>query len=660
MRLILTFLAAVAAVSASALNVVFDERTPQNLRDWADRCYIREQMEVVAKRLCKALYGDTERSRLHEETTIILNLSPKKGGNPAFASGRRLTWKVGENPGDGDHPGMGLLCHEMTHILDMGSDGVFTEGMADWTRNYKVWYPGCTSPSAILDKRYKALRGGRNYGKYMSGANFIDFMTQNYGEGTILRILRGYQKDGKHHWEKTFGKNLDGLIAEWRRMETIYDPVFQWSYNGTAAGIVRKDKKHCKLSSISASDAKDGTGAWLEGTTPGEVATVKDGSISICLHGWFPNSGKSTAIASLGAPKEGTGKAIVLVATGKANLLAACVVAQCPGVPCQIVSTTKIPVADMAARAHSVVLSVGGAERAVVVVDGAEPVKIDMAAKCKGCTFTPKFAVGGVNGAIGVGGISEAKGEKSGVRLDDVRVFNRAFRERETKLYSDTFNAAFSPSVAVAAEWTGKAGGADVDSPDNWYCVNSIGEKIVALPTKDTDVRVYGKKLPCIGPSAKFKCKSFTIAGFALIESNIDLRGAGVVDVEDNTRIITKGGHILAVSKLRGNRLRLDGMLAVTTAFKLDGKFEMKGGSVLRLPADPAAAFVGELAFSGKGNVFIKPGATPPKYRTVNVMRAGKLPEDLSRISLHGVEDPSAAEFRLSPDKKFLAVYLRK
>ena len=169
-KAVFTVLALAFFMDASALNVVYDNRTPQGHREWADRGYIREQMEVLAVKICEALYGEHERSKLHENFTIILNLSTARGGNPAFAAGRRITWKVGENPGGDGSGGMGLLCHEMAHVLDMGSDGVFTEAMADWVRNYKVHYHRCTSPSDILNKRYRALRGGRHYGKYMSGA----------------------------------------------------------------------------------------------------------------------------------------------------------------------------------------------------------------------------------------------------------------------------------------------------------------------------------------------------------------------------------------------------------------------------------------------------------------------------------------------------------
>ena len=115
--------------------MVYDGRTPEGHRAWADRNYIREQMEVLGEKICKALYGDDARSHLHENFRITLYLAPVKGGNPAFAAGKRITWKVGEHPGGDGSGGMGLLCHEMTHVLDMGSDSVFTEAMADWVRS---------------------------------------------------------------------------------------------------------------------------------------------------------------------------------------------------------------------------------------------------------------------------------------------------------------------------------------------------------------------------------------------------------------------------------------------------------------------------------------------------------------------------------------------
>ena len=184
----------------------------------------------------------------------------------------------------------------------MGSDRVFTEAMADWVRYYRV----CTNPAGVLDRRYGALRGGRNYGKYAAGANFVDFMTQNYGEGTIYRILQGYAKHHGKVWENVFGKTFDGLVDEWRQMETIYDPVFQWTYTGTAEGKRRWDGKFCGLRSVAAKEASDKSGAWIDGATAGRVNNVSDGSLAIALNGRFPSGGNPVAIASLGAAKEGS------------------------------------------------------------------------------------------------------------------------------------------------------------------------------------------------------------------------------------------------------------------------------------------------------------------------------------------------------------------
>ena len=93
---------------------------------------------------------------------------------------------------------------------------------------------------------------------------------------------------------------------------------------------------------------------------------------------------------------------------------------------------------------------------------------------------------------------------------------------------------------------------------------------------------------------------------------------------------------------------------------KVSGKLELAGGSSLRLPEDPAAASVGELALSGEGCISIRPGTLSEKARTCKVLRADKLPEDLSRLVLHGMDDPSAVAFGQSGDKKSLTVYRRK
>ena len=220
-----------------------------------------------------------------------------------------------------------------------------------------------------------------------------------------------------------------------------------------------------------------------------------------------------------------------------------------------------------------------GGDAAEVIVDGKTVAEIDMKAKCKDCTFAPVFAVGGMSGGFGVARLSEPRGE-GGVLLDDVRVFTRAFRAKEIASYAATFGPDYRGAVAVEATWCGPQGGSDLDKPENWVCFNSYGEKIVAVPSKETAVKVWLKAIPSIPPKAKFSCKSFTIDGLAVVDSaNVDLRGVGIVDLSDNARIITTNGHFIAASKIRANRIRLDGALAVTTALKADGKFDMKGAA---------------------------------------------------------------------------------
>ena len=621
--------AVLLAASACALEVVYDGRTPEGHRAWADRNYIREQMEVLGEKICKALYGNDARANLHENFRITLYLAPVKGGNPAFAAGKRITWKVGEHPGGDGSGGMGLLCHEMTHVLDMGSDSVFTEAMADWVRNYKVHYNRCTSPSGVLDKRYGALRGGRHYGKYMAGANFIDFMTQNYGEGTIYRILQGYRKHGKKVWESVFGKTFDGLLAEWRDMETIYDPVFQWTYNGIAAGVVRNDGKFCGL------------------------------SMAIALNGRFAKAGK-VVIASLGAAAEGNGKAVLLTTATRPDTLAALVVASIPGRGRQVVSATPISVSGLSTAPHSIVVSVKGCDEATVAVDGKMRARIDMKSKCVGCTFTPAFALGGMYGGAGIPGFAEPRG-KGGVLLDDVRVFTRTFRARETANYAATFNAAYRGAVAVEARWTGPQGSSDIGDVGNWHCVNSLGEKIFALPSKDTAVTVMGKALPSIPPGAKFVCKSFTIDGWAVAdEANVDLRGAGVVNLSDNARIITRDKHLIAVNVLRANRVRLDGRLAVFQEMRIAGNLEMKEESILRLPVNPKMASAKSISFRGEGQVALSPGAKPAYGLFQELLRVEEMPKDLARFKLGPTREPADATFKASAGGKGLGVTLRR
>ena len=655
----------VFAHPALALEVVWDDRTPQEHREWGDRNHLREHMEVAAKRICSALYGEEPRSRLHENYTVILYLSPDKGGNPAFASRRRITWKVSEHP-SGDLVGCpGILVHEMTHVLDMGSDSVFTEAMADWVRYYR-WD---SKPSA-MGKRYSALRGSRHYGKYISGANFVDFMTCNYGEGTIYRILQGYAKHHAKVWEELFGKTLDGLVQEWRQMETIYDPVFQWFFNGKPEGAWRNDKGKCPLPRLSLGEVEP-KGAVLEGASFGEVPNMKEGNLTIALHGWLPKAG-NVAIASLGSVKDVNGKAVLLATTSKRDALAAHVIASVPGRGRRIVSTTSIPlsptstqdsnsspgstaIALAAAVPHSFILTVKGGDAVAVIVDGKAVAKIDMKAKCDGCTFSPKFAVGGMNGGFGVAGFSESNG-KAGFWLSDMRVFDRTFRPREAKSYAETFNADFRPGVAVTAEWRGPAGSVDLDNADNWFCVNAAGEKITALPTKETEVSVYGKKIPNVPRGKALQCKSFTIAGIAIVEDNIDLRGVRIVDVEDNSRIIVSKGNGMVVNALRANRIRLDGTLAVTSGLKATGNLEMKEGSVVKLPVDPNMVQVKSISIKGEGTVAIKSGETPKRGQFQKLLCIEEMPEDLSQFRLNLSDEDKDATFKSDTSGKFLGV----
>ena len=671
--------AALFAMAAPALEVVYDSRTPENLREWGERFFVREQMEVLGAKICKALYGGTKNENIGDNFTITLYPTPEKKGNPGFATGRRVTWRVGTNPDYDASNGIGLLAHEMTHVLDLNArpmtksrfakffDGKFVEATAVWVTDYNVkygykGYRKCTSPEILLDRRYEALRNHRSWGGYRAGAGFFDFVEQTYGKGTALKLIWEQTATGKQPWERVLGKTMEELEAEWRQMETIYDPVFQWNYNGTAAGAVRKDKKFCGLKTISAADSPNKAGAWLDGATASKVEGVTDGSLTIALHGRFPKK-DNVAIASLGAAKEGNGKALLLTTSSKPGALAAHVIATVPGKGCHIVSTTPIPLPVTRYPLpvpHSLILSVKGGDAAAVIVEGKPVAKIDMKTKCNGCSFSPVFAVGGMSGGFGVAGFSEPRGA-DGVLLDDVRVFTRAFRAKESASYAATFGPDYRGAVPVEGTWIGPQGSGDLNKPENWKCFNSYGEKIVAVPTKDTDVTVWCKTIPSIPPKSKFECKSFTIDGLVVVEdANVDLRGVGTVDFTDNTRIITKGGYMLVVSKLRGDRVQLDGKLAVTTAMKLSRKLELKGGSALRLPEDQAAASVEELALSGDGSVSIRPGVMPQKGKPCKVMRVGKFPEDLSRLSLHGMDDPSAVEFKPSTDKKSLVVYRRK
>ena len=98
-KVVAVMLVCLPPLSSPALEVVFDGRPPQENRDWIDKNYIREQMDAVAAKICQALYVGRKDANRNEAFTITLFPTPEKKGNPGFASGRRLTWRVGKNPG---------------------------------------------------------------------------------------------------------------------------------------------------------------------------------------------------------------------------------------------------------------------------------------------------------------------------------------------------------------------------------------------------------------------------------------------------------------------------------------------------------------------------------------------------------------------------------
>ena len=189
--------------------------------------------------------------------------------------------------------------------------------------------------------------------------------------------------------------------------------------------------------------------------------------------------------------------------------------------------------------------------------------------------------------------------------------------------------------------------GTAIDDPENWACYNSAGEKIVALPSKDTEVCVSGRRLPSIPRQSKFVCKSFTIDGWAVAdEANVDLSGVKVVDLADNTRIITRNGHCIVVDALRAKRVRLDGSLSVMRA--------------LRLPARAEMAYVESFSVKGDGVVALKPGLSVRRGSLLKLVRVGKMPKDMSCFRLGLSDEPADANFRPAAGGKFIGVMSRR
>ena len=153
----------------------------------------------------------------------------------------------------------------------------------------------------------------------------------------------------------------------------------------------------------------------------------------------------------------------------------------------------------------------------------------------------------------------------------------------------------------------------------------------------------------------------FTIDGWAVADSSdIDLRGVKIVDLADNTRLITRGGHRMAVNALRAKRARLDGSLSVASGLKITGGLEMSGGSSLGLPTDHRTAFVQSISLKGEGPVAIKPGAAPSSGRFVDFLRMGEAPADLSRFRLDLSDGPDDAVYRSTKYSRHSTLSVKK
>ena len=82
--------AVLLAASACALEVVYDGRTPEGHRAWADRNYIREQMEVLGEKICKATVPDSQ-----------LSLAIGNKGQNVRLAAKLTNWKIDIRPESG-------------------------------------------------------------------------------------------------------------------------------------------------------------------------------------------------------------------------------------------------------------------------------------------------------------------------------------------------------------------------------------------------------------------------------------------------------------------------------------------------------------------------------------------------------------------------------
>lgn len=82
----------------------------------------------------------------------------------------------------------------------------------------------------------------------------------------------------------------------------------------------------------------------------------------------------------------------------------------------------------------------------------------------------------------------------------------------------------------------------------------------------------------------------------------------------------------------------------------------MTEGSVLVLPPEVEKTSVKAISIKGAGTVALKPGIPPRRGETRRILRVEGLPDDLSRFTLHGAQDPAGATFKRSADGRFLCV----
>ena len=110
----------------------------------------------------------------------------------------------------------------------------------------------------------------------------------------------------------------------------------------------------------------------------------------------------------------------------------------------------------------------------------------------------------------------------------------------------------------------------------------------------------------------------------------------------------------IAVHALRGDRVRLDGSLAVTGGMRLAGNLELREGSVLRLSSEAEMAHVKSLSVKGEGAVTLKPASPLKRGHFTKLLRLDEMPEDMTRFRLNPGDKPEDAVFKPATGGKFL------